>query len=140
MLRSVLSCLAAVAVGACANSQASSRSDATLILEGQALSIHNAWEMTFEEVPFEKGAMSVIAEERGKLRTFRLVPCHNGIVCAGSERGRHGALEITDSFYIVRGLYGRTFWLSAGGDGAMERHGQVVPLAWDSVVVDYGPE
>lgn len=140
MIRSTLTCLAALALTACASSQAVHRSDAESILEGHQLTVHNAFERSFEEVPFARGAMSVVATERGKLRTYRLVPCHDGIICAGSERGRHGTLEVTDSFYIVRGLYGRTFWLSAGGDGALERHGHVVPLAWDSIVVDYGPE
>ena len=140
MIRTTISILSALALTACASSQAVHRSAADAILEGRALTIHNAWERTFEEVPFARGAMSVIATEGDKLRTFRLVPCHDGIVCAGSERGRHGTVEVTDSFFIVRGLYGRTFWLSAGGDGALERHGRVVPLAWDSIEVQFGPE
>ncbi len=90
------------------------------------------------EVPFANGAMSIVATEHGTLRTYRLVPCHSGIVCAGSERGRHGRLEQTEDYTVVRGLYGRTFWLSRGGDGVLQRGSHGVTLAWDSDVVQIG--
>jgi len=103
-------------------------------------SVWRSYENIVEERPFALGVMSIVATERGKLRTFRLAPCHNGIVCAGSERGRHGRVEMTEDYVIVRGLYGRTFYLSNGGDGYLERHGHAVMLAWDSDVVRFGPE
>lgn len=88
---------------------------------------------SYLHVPFAEGPVAVVATEGGKLRTYRLVPCRSGTeVCAGSERGRVGALRVSPDYYIVTGLYGRTFFLSPGGDGWL-RVGQTdLPLAWDS--------
>lgn len=87
----------------------------------------------FRQMPFAQGPLSVVVAERGRLLTYRLVPCQEGrAICAGTARGRAGGLQITPDHYIVTGLYGRIFFLSPGGDGWL-RHGNVdVPLAWAS--------
>lgn len=103
-----------------------------------AATVHSAYDNAWAETPFQRGAMSIVATERGDLRSFRLVPCHNGIVCSGSVRGRHGQIEMQGDVMVVRGLYGRTFYLERGGDGRVTRHGHSVPLAWDSDVVLVG--
>jgi hypothetical protein len=93
---------------------------------------YRAYAASFSEVPFSKGAVSVVTTERGALATYTLVPCQGGAaICAGSAQGRAGQLERTPDYMIVRGLYGREFWLSPGGDGAMVGGGQTVPLAWN---------
>lgn len=87
------------------------------------------------ETPFANGPMQVIATEGGQIRSFRLIPCGGGAaVCAGSLYGAAGTVEVTPDFHIVRGLYGRTFWLAPGGAGSIEyRNGTTLPLAWDSI-------
>lgn len=132
--------LAAMTLGACASAPMVTR-DAQPVPSGlvqAAVSVHSAYDNVWAETPFQRGAMSIVATQRGDLRSFRLVPCHNGIVCSGTERGRHGQVAMQDDVMVVRGLYGRTFYLEQGGDGRMVRHGQSVPLAWDSEVVLVG--
>ena len=133
--------LAALTLGACATAPEVNRDQqpAPGTLVAAATSLHSAYDSRWAEVAFERGAMSIVVTERGDLRSFRLVPCHNGIVCAGSARGRHGRVEWQGDVLIVRGLYGRTFYLERGGDGRIERRGQSVPLAWESDVVLVGP-
>lgn len=141
-VKSVLSVLAALGLAACASAPEVSRDvqPAPGALVAAALSIHSAYDNTWAEAPFQRGAMSIVASERGDMRSYRLVPCHNGIVCAGSARGRHGHLEWQGDVLVVRGLYGRTFYLERGGDGRIERRGHSTPLAWDSDVVLIGAE
>ena len=135
------SLLAALALGACATAPEVDRAQqpAPGALVAAAVSIHTAYDSRWAEAPFERGAMSIVATERGDLRSYRLVPCHDGIVCAGSARGRHGRVEWQGDVLVVRGLYGRTFYLERGGDGRIERRGHSVPLAWESDVVLVGP-
>lgn len=92
------------------------------------------FERSFTEAPFANGALAVTApDDRGDLATYRLVPCHGGqAICAGSEQGPAGQIRRSPDWFVVTGLYGRTFWLSYGGDGYAERGGQYVPLSWNA--------
>lgn len=93
---------------------------------------YRAYQQSYGAMPFAEGTVWVVATEHGALRTYELVPCRNGTtVCQGSAHGRAGTVEETPDYTIVRGLYGATFWLSPGGDGALVRRGRAVPLAWD---------
>lgn len=94
-----------------------------------------AFDQTFTEEPFARGALAVVAREDGELRTFGLVPCQGGAaICAGGVDGPVGRLSRTPEYFVVDGLYGRRFWLSYGGDGYVERAGTYIPLAWDARV------
>ena len=94
-----------------------------------------AYAAAFQDIPFEEGAISVLASEHGQLRTFTLAPCASGShVCAGGPHGPRGHLEVTEDYWIVTGLYGRTFILSPGGNGGLRRPGHPdVQLAWETV-------
>lgn len=93
---------------------------------------YRAFAASFSEVPFSQGAVSVVASDHGDMRTYILVPCHGGTaICGGSAHGPVGRLERTPDYMIVRGLYGREFWLSPGGDGALIGNGHTVALAWN---------
>jgi hypothetical protein len=130
MLRAAVAALALAGLAGCAD----------LAVAPEALEHENivretsrAFADTYLHIPFADGAVSVIATEGGKLRTYRLVPCRNGTaICAGSERGRVGALRVSPDYHIVTGLYGRVFFLSPGGDGWLRRGQSDLPLAWDS--------
>jgi len=86
----------------------------------------------FLAIPFAEGPVSVVAAEHGRMRTYMLVPCQGGTrICAGGLRGPQGMLTLTPDYRVVTGLYGRTFYLSPGGNGAVYRNGVYAPLAWD---------
>jgi len=94
------------------------------------------WTLGIGEVPFARGAMSVIAAEGGELRTWRLVPCRDGrAVCAWSINGTAGRVEIAPDAWRVSGIFGsRTFELWPGGGGAIRyANGVSAPLAWNAV-------
>ena len=94
---------------------------------------YRSYAAAYSEMPFAEGAMSIVAAEQGEMRTYRLVPCGE-TVCGGSAHGPAGRVETTADYVIVSGLYGRQFWLSPGGDGALIRSdGATVSLAWDSI-------
>ena len=87
----------------------------------------------FQDKPFEDGPIAVIASEHGQLRTWTLAPC-GSTVCAGGPHGARGRLELTPDYWIVSGLYGRTFILSPGGNGGLRRPGHPdVQLAWETI-------
>ena len=86
----------------------------------------------FLAIPFAEGPVSVVTAEPDRMRTYRLVPCQGGTrICAGGPRGPQGVLTLTPDYRVVTGLYGRTFYLSPGGNGAVYRNGVYAPLAWD---------
>lgn len=128
-------------LGACAQleSQPAASEDASVaVRDARYNTISPAYDRTFErsftEAPFENGALSVIAPgDTGNLSTYRLVPCAAGqAICAGNDRGPAGQIRRTPDWFVVTGLYGRTFWLGYGGDGYLERGGQYIPLAWNA--------
>ncbi len=83
---------------------------------------------TFQDHPFDSGPVSVLAEERGELRSFTLRPCGDGRVC-GAKKGR---VVRTDDYWVVTGAYAyRTFYISAGGDGWLKRGHAIDPIAWN---------
>lgn len=95
------------------------------------------WRRTFQasyyEIPFEKGAVSVVAEEHGALRTYILVPCRGGAaICGEMLHGRAGSLTRTPDYVAISGAYaGRVFYLQPGGTGVLRRGGVTSPLAWE---------
>ena len=92
-----------------------------------------AFSRQFAERPFAAGPVAVVAAEAGEPRGFVLAPCRGGgAVCAGGEGGPAGALSETPDWLVVTGLYGRTFWLSRGGDAVVARDGRAWRGAWDS--------
>ncbi|MCC7319947.1 MAG: hypothetical protein IT542_03110 [Rubellimicrobium sp.] len=94
------------------------------------------------EMPFARGPLDVVARENGFLHSYRLGPCQGGAsVCAGGGQGRAGTLEVGADYHVVRGLFGRVFWLAPGGGGAMApaRGGAFVPIAWGPVDDPLGP-
>lgn len=93
---------------------------------------YRAFSQSYAETPFANGAMSVIAAEAGRLRSWRLVPCATNVVCADSVHGRRGTVTASADFVIVDGLYGRRFWLSPGGSAVIERNGIEVIGAWNA--------
>lgn len=100
-----------------------------------AAAAYRAYAAAYSETPFANGALSVVAAESDRMRTYTLVPCRGGTaICAGTARGRAGTLTVTPDYHVVRGLYGnRVFYLSPGGDGAVMRGAQGFALAWDSI-------
>ena len=83
---------------------------------------------SYQDQPFDAGTISVIAPRDGKLATYNLRPCGLFQIC-GARRGK---VSSVDGFTVVTGAYsGRTFYLSAGGDGFVRQHGPDVPLAWE---------
>ncbi|SEW45299.1 hypothetical protein SAMN04488515_3315 [Cognatiyoonia koreensis] len=83
----------------------------------------------FQDQPFDVGPVSVLSEERGKLRTYLLTPCRNGTRVCGAHVG---SVSKTPDFTIVSGAYpGRTFYLSPGGDGYLLVNGRTISLAWN---------
>lgn len=100
-----------------------------LTWEGNPVAVQRFYADTFQDQPFDVGPVSVIAEERGEMRTYLLRPCANNTRVCGT---RTGTLERTPDLAVVRGAYaGRVFYLSPGGDGYMVRNGRTIPLAWN---------
>lgn len=107
--------------------------DANFSFEAIDRAAYRSYAASDSEMPFDFGAMSIVTAEEGAMRGYTLVPCGEA-VCAGSADGPHGQVEMTPDYVIVSGVYGGTFWLSPGGDGALVRTGgDTVPLAWDSL-------
>lgn len=94
------------------------------------------WTLGIGEVPFERGAMSIIAVEAGELRTYRLVPCrNNAAICAWSPNGPAARVQVSVEGWQVSGIYGgRTFEIWPGGGGAIRYDsGGSTALAWNAV-------
>ncbi len=84
-------------------------------------------------IPFQRGTVSVLATERGKLRTYTLTPCRGGTaVCAGGLNGHSGQLTRLGDYHVVSEAYrGRAFYLAINGTGYLRVGGQSVPLVWE---------
>jgi len=83
---------------------------------------------TFQDTPFDTGAITVLAEEHGELRSFRLRPCGGNHICGA----RQGHVADAPAYWVVTGAYsGRTFYISPGGDGWIKRDGALHPMAWN---------
>ena len=82
----------------------------------------------FQDAPFDTGTITVLAEVHGDLRSYSLRPCGSDHICGA----RRGYVTKTEDHWVVTGAYaGRTFYISAGGDGWVERHGRRDPIAWN---------
>lgn len=92
---------------------------------------NRAFAEAYQDQPFDRGTVYVVAEEHGDLHTYTLTPCRGGThICGGS--GGVGHLQQTPDFDIVTGAYpGRTFYLSPGGDGILKWRGVERDLAWN---------
>lgn len=130
MRRAVLAVIGLVAIAGCDLPEVTPEQ---LEFANLAAETRRAYDDAYRTIPFADGPVSVIASEGGMLRTFALVPCQGGTrICAGSLRGRAGALTVTPDYWIVTGLYGnRHFYLSPGGDGAIVRGRTQNWLAWN---------
>ena len=109
--------------------------EASLGWDALSADVRRAYAAEFQDIPFADGAISVVAPDGHEMRTYRLVPCAAGRhVCAGSAHGPRGHVDVTLDYWIVRGLYGATFYLSPGGDGGLRRPGHPDTwLAWEAV-------
>lgn len=98
-----------------------------------ALVTYRTWAASYSDMPFEKGPISVVAAEPGGMGTYTFVPCRGGgSICGGTLMGEVGQISVDHDYVIISGLYDRTFWLSPGGDGALQyQGGGAVPLAWE---------
>jgi len=85
----------------------------------------------YRDLPFDTGAVYVVANEHGDLHTYSLTLCGGETrVCGGT--GHVGRVERTTDFYVVTGAYrDRTFYLSPGGDGYLTWRGVELDLAWN---------
>lgn len=104
-----------------------------IVFDNVVLETNRSFAAAYLQQPFELGPISVIATENARLRTYRLVPCREGwAICAGGPSGQAGQLQVTPDHSMVTALYGRTFFLSPGGDGTLRRGSQDVALAWNA--------
>lgn len=136
MIRTAIALLAALTLSACAlPPEQPPEWDEVVATTARAWAGDHGW------MPFAEGAVNVLARENGRVRSYTLVPCRGGeTVCAGTINGRAGQVEQTNAYTVVRGLYGRVFWLSPHGDGYIGRPGgETAPLAWGTVGRPYGP-
>ncbi len=95
--------------------------------------LRRAYAASYLDQPFADGPVSVVAEERGEMKTFILVPCRGGDhVCAGGLHGPAGHRTDAPDFVSVQWIYGgRVFLLEPGGGGVLRHAGRDTPLAWD---------
>jgi len=88
--------------------------------EATPVSIKRAYADSFQDMPFDTGEISVVAEEGGDLQTFTLRPCGDGHVCGA----RQGDVVKAPDYHVVTGAYaGRIFCVSPGGDGWIKQNG-----------------
>ena len=100
-----------------------------LTIEATPLAVQRYYAATFQDQPFDEGAVTVLQADRGGLRSFTLTPCRNNTHICGT---RAGHLIKTEDYSIVTDAYpGRVFDLSPGGDGVVRRHGVDTPIAWN---------
>jgi hypothetical protein len=132
MKRFGIAALGLMALSACQGFQA--QGDALAASAEQAVydgtyAVGRVYADTFQDAPFDSGPVTVLAEERGELRSFQLTACRGGTHVCGN---RAGHLQRAPDYYVVSGAYaGRTFYLSPGGDGYIKRNGEYLPLAWN---------
>ncbi len=127
-----LAVLATLGLAGCSG-LGSSVTEESLTYDAWSTEVRRAFAASYLEQPFEDGTVHVVAEERGEMKTYILVPCRGGShVCGGSLRGRAGYLTQHPDFAVVTGAYaGRTFFLAPGGSGVLRRAGVDTALAWE---------
>lgn len=130
MKPAILAVLALTALGACSDWPETRQQIETLDLQAET---RRTFEMSFYDLPFRDGAVTVLTGEHGRLNGYTLVPCRGGTrVCAGSAHGRAGTVLQRPDYLVVQGAYpGRTFYLAPGGDGYVLSGGGFQPLAWN---------
>ncbi|MDB9801520.1 hypothetical protein OAC01_00970 [bacterium] len=52
-----------------------------LTFSGTPVQVKRAYADSFQDKPFDTGAISVVTEEHGELHTYTLTPCGEGHVC-----------------------------------------------------------
>ena len=104
-----------------------------ITVDGTPLQAPRFWANAVQDQPFDTGPVTIIASERGLLRSYTLVPCRGGdAVCGGSLNGPVAQVTVAPDFDIIAGAYpGRVFYLSPGGDGIMKIGRQSIPVAWE---------
>jgi hypothetical protein len=104
-----------------------------LTFEATPLAVQRFYGATFQDHPFDEGAVSVVSAEHGDLRSYALTPCQDGQRICGSGVG---TLALTPDYWVVQGAYpDRVFYLSPGGDGVLKMADTFTTLAWE----DAGP-
>ena len=89
-----------------------------------------AYADSYQDLPFDRGTVYVVANEHGDLHTYALTPCGGAHVCGAT--GHVGRVQRTPDYFVVTGAYaGRTFYLSPGGDGYLKWRGVYRDLAWN---------
>lgn len=128
-MKAIFPTLSLVALAACSGLPTEDR----LGFDNLSTDLRRASAAAFLDQPFEGGTVHVVAEERGEMKTYILVPCRGGThVCGETLRGRAGHSVVGPDYVQVTGAYpGRTFLLAPGGNGVLRRHGVDSPLAWD---------
>ena len=111
----------------------SSVSEESLDYDAWTTQMRRSFAASYLEQPFADGTVHVIAEERGEMRTYILVPCRGGTrICGETLRGQAGHLMQQPDYTVVTGAYaGRTFFLAPGGSGVVQRGARETPLAWE---------
>jgi hypothetical protein len=127
-LTGILTAFALLALGGCATPE-----QAALEYDNQVAYVRDQYAEAIGGIPFQRGAVSVLATEHGELRTYSLTPCKGGAaVCAGGMNGRAGQLTRLRDYHVVSEAYrGRVFYLAVNGTGYLRVNGQVIPLAWE---------
>lgn len=126
-MRMIAALAGLVALGAC------STTDITASIENLDLlaETRRAFAESYQDQPFEAGAIYVIAAERGDMQTYRLRPCQGSTRICG-DTGGVGQLVQTPDSDVVSGAYpDRVFVLTPGGGGTLRWHGADWPLAWE---------
>lgn len=115
-----LSVIAITLLGACAGKP--------FTMPNVPAGVTRAYAKAFQDTPFERGEISVLAEEYGELHTYKLRPCGGDHICGV----RQGTLVKAPDYYVVTDAYsGRIFYVSPGGDGYLKRDGSLYPIAWN---------
>lgn len=98
--------------------------------ESAVLDLGTPFNMSSYEEPFANGPLAILVPGGGKLETYSLSLCQDGqAVCAGN---RVGSVSREGGHTVVRGLFGRVFYLHKGGSGILERAGEQRVLAWNA--------
>lgn len=123
--------LCALTLAGCAGS--TSITPDSLSFANLSTDLRRTAEVSYLDQAFADGTVHVVAEERGEMKTYILIPCRGGThICGESLRGRAGHLTKGPDFVQVTGAYaGRTFFLRPGGSGVLRRGGHDTPLAWE---------
>lgn len=127
-LTGIITALALLALGACATTE-----QVAVEYDNQRVYLRDQYVEAIGATPFQRGTVTVLATEHGKLRSYTLTPCQGGAaICAGGLNGRPGQLTRLRDFHVVANAYrDRVFYLGLYGEGSLKVAGQFIPLVWE---------